>query len=78
MAVTLFRSTYGTADEGIFVCKIKDATETLQTVYVGLYNSGEGIASLFVYTSIFIAYLLSLPPQNYLRAGFIINSCSNL
>ena len=44
-AVRLFRSTYGTADVGIFVCEIKDATETLQTVYVGLYHSGEGIAS---------------------------------
>ena len=45
MAVILFRSTYGTAEQGIFECEIKDATETLQTVYVGLYNSGEGIAS---------------------------------
>ena len=62
MAVRLFRSTYGTADEGIFACEIKDATETLQTVYVGLYNSGEGIASFSVYTSMFIAFLLSLPP----------------
>ena len=48
MAVRLRRSTYGTADEGIFWCEIKDATETLQTVYVGLYNSGEGIASFSV------------------------------
>ena len=42
MVVRLWRSNYGTPNEGIFVCEIKDATETLQTVYVGLYNSGEG------------------------------------
>ena len=46
--VRLWRSTYGTADEGIFWCEIKDATETLQTVYVGLYHSGKGKASFFV------------------------------
>ena len=63
MAVILFRSRYySTAEQGIFVCEIKDATETLQTVYVGLYNSGEGIASFFVYASMFIAFLSSLPP----------------
>ena len=62
MAVILFRSTYGAAEQGIFVCEIKDATETLQTVNVGLYHSGEGIASFFVYASMFIAFLSSLPP----------------
>ena len=46
--VRLWRSTYGTANEGIFSCEIKDATETLQIVYVGLYNSGKGKASFFV------------------------------
>ena len=48
MAVILFRSTYGTAEEGIFECEIKDAMETLQSVCVGLYNSGEGIYSKFL------------------------------
>ena len=78
MAVILFRSRYSTAEQGIFVCEIKDATETLQRLYVGLYNSGEGIASFSVYASMFIAFLSSLPPQNCLRSGFIINLCSNL
>ena len=77
MAVILFRSRYGTADEGIFVCEINDATETFQRLYVGLYNSGEGIASFSVYASMFIAFLSSLPPQNCLRSGFIISYCFN-
>ena len=28
--------------EGIYRCEIEDADETLQTVYVGLYNAGAG------------------------------------
>ena len=74
MAVILFRSEYGTAKQGIFVCEVKDATKTLQTLYVGLYNSGEGIASFSVYASMFIAFL----SQNCLRSGFIISPCYKL
>ena len=32
----------GTPSEGIYRCEIEDADETLQTVYVGLYNAGAG------------------------------------
>ena len=32
----------GTPLEGIYRCEIEDADETLQTVYVGLYNAGAG------------------------------------
>ena len=32
----------GTPTEGIYRCTVQDNTETLQTVYVGLYNSGGG------------------------------------
>ena len=32
----------GTPTEGIYSCTVQDDTETLQTVYVGVYNSGGG------------------------------------
>ena len=32
----------GTPPEGIYSCQIQDDNLTIQTVYVGLYNSGEG------------------------------------
>ena len=32
----------GDATEGIYQCKLNDSTDTLQTVSVGLYNSGGG------------------------------------
>ena len=32
----------GTPTEGIYSCTVQDDTMTLQTVYVGLYNSGGG------------------------------------
>ena len=32
----------GTPTEGIYRCEVQDNTATLQTVYVGLYNSGGG------------------------------------
>ena len=32
----------GTPTEGIYSCTVQDDTMTLQTVYVGLYNSGRG------------------------------------
>ena len=43
MLLRLRRSISGTPDEGIYWCGVKDATETNQTVYVRLYNSGGGI-----------------------------------
>ena len=42
MLVRLRRNS-GTPDEGIYQCEVNDAAETPQTVYVGLYSSGEGI-----------------------------------
>ena len=41
MLVRLRRSS-GTPEEGIYQCDVNDATETHQTVYVGLYNTGGG------------------------------------
>ena len=44
MEVRLQRSSaHNPPAEGIYQCFILDATETFQTVYVGLYNSGQGI-----------------------------------
>ena len=40
MVVRLKRT--GTPPEGIYQCEIEDADNTLQTVYVGLYNAGAG------------------------------------
>ena len=42
MLVRLKRNS-GTPDEGIYQCDVNDATETPQTVYIGLYNTGGGI-----------------------------------
>ena len=41
MIVRLRRNT-GTPEEGIYHCEVEDADDVQQTVYVGLYNSGEG------------------------------------
>ena len=43
MVVRLKRRTSGTPPEGIYRCTIQDAASTPQMVYVGLYNTGEGI-----------------------------------
>ena len=40
--VVRLRRTTGTAPEGIYRCSVPDAASTLQTVYVGLYNTGGG------------------------------------
>ena len=43
MVVRLYRDTaIGTPAEGIYYCQIQDATDTLHTVHVGLYNDGGG------------------------------------
>ena len=42
MVVRLGESTGTPPLEGIYRCEIEDADETLQTVYVGLYNAGAG------------------------------------
>ena len=40
--VVRLRRTIGIAPEGIYWCSVEDAASTLQTVYVGLYNTGRG------------------------------------
>ena len=47
MVVRLYRNT-GTPVEGIYRCEVNDATDTLQTVYVGLYNDDGGGNVLYV------------------------------
>ena len=42
MVVKLFRRFFDGQVEGIYYCQILEATETLQTIYVGLYNDGRG------------------------------------
>ena len=43
MIVRLLRNTAtDPPSEGIFHCEVEDDTDTKQTVYVGLYNSGRG------------------------------------
>ena len=43
MVVRLYRDTAtGPPAEGIYCCQIRDSTNTLQTVHVGLYDSGGG------------------------------------
>ena len=48
MVVRLYRNIGTTAVEGIYYCQIEDATDTLQTVYVGLYNDDGGGNVLYV------------------------------
>ena len=47
MVVRLYRVT-GDPVEGIYRCEIEDDTDTLQTVYVGLYNDDGGGNVLYV------------------------------
>ena len=71
MVVRLRRSDVETAPErGIFLCEIKDATETLQTLYVGLYNNGQGMHQMFIN----VHCAKQSPSTNYLRSDFIIYS----
>ena len=42
MVVRLYRVTGTTAVEGIYYCQIEDASNILQTVYVGVYNDDGG------------------------------------
>ena len=67
MLVRLRRNS-GTPKEGIYWCRVNDATETFQMEYVGLYNTGGGIYSKF---HIPISTTLS---TNDLRSDYDINS----
>ena len=44
--VRLKRTTTGPPPEGMYWCSIDDAAGTPQTIYVGLYNHGQGMCSL--------------------------------
>ena len=48
MVVRLYMNTGTTAVEGIYRCEIMNASNTLQTVYVGLYNDDGGGNVLYV------------------------------
>ena len=48
MVVRLWRNIGTTAVEGIYRCEVMDDTDTLQTVYVGLYNDDGGGNVLYV------------------------------
>ena len=39
--VVRLRKTSGTSDEGIYRCTVRNAADTFQSVYVGLYNMGD-------------------------------------
>ena len=53
--VRLWRTTTGPPPEGMYWCSILDAAYTVQTIFVGLYNSGQGLEN-----SISVTDLLSI------------------
>ena len=71
MVVRLKRNNWGAAapKEGIYWCKVNDTTETLQTVHIGLYNTGGGIQQV-----IHVHCVIPSPSKNYLRSDFTIYS----
>ena len=77
MLVRLQRS--GTPDEGIYWCGVKDATNTNQTVYVGLYNTGGGMLHTHNEFSLSLYHILQFTTfyyalsTNYLRSDYNIN-----
>ena len=80
MVVRLRRAS-GTPPEGIYRCRIQDAASTFQSsVYVGLYNTGEGIIQqrlvdrstkslLFQAASLYLLYLHTMIPMNQLLSS---------
>ena len=63
MVVRLRRSTSTTPDEGMYYCTVYDITGTLQTVYVGLYNTGRGITKKDCLASLTSCTIFLLYPQ---------------
>ena len=63
----------GTPPEGIYECRIQDATSTVQIVYVGLYNTGGGKTTIFLSSrhKIIISgrIIVSTLPPHYDRNG---------
>ena len=79
MVVRLRRAS-GTPPEGIYQCTIQDAASTFQScVYVGLYNTGEGIIqqqlldrstkSYFQAASLYLLYLHTMIAMNQLLSS---------
>ena len=66
--VVRLRKTSGAPDEGIYWCRVMDATTIFQIEYVGLYNTGRGIYTKF-HISISTAF-----STNNLRSDYNINS----
>ena len=72
--VVKLRRTSGTPPEGIYQCTIEDAPSTVPMVYVGLYNTGEGIITisrsfnkiLFQAVSLYLLYLHTMIAMNQL------------
>ena len=64
MLVRLRRNS-GTPNEGIYQCEVNDATDTPQTVFVGLYNTGGGMYGMQVcsVSHISISTILLLSPS---------------
>ena len=61
--VVRLKRTSGTPPEGIYRCKIIDAASIPQTVYVGLYNTGEGNnSSIQSHSQICIMLSVTLSP----------------
>ena len=61
MMVRLLRNTAtGPPSEGIYHCLIEDNTRTEQTVYVGLYNSGGGMISVYIHVHSCAAWFVAL------------------
>ena len=75
--VVRLKRTSGTPPEGIYRCTIEDATSTFQMVYVGLYNTGEGIITisrsfnkiLFQAVSLYLLYLHTMIAMNQLLSS---------
>ena len=75
MVVRLRRSTSTTPDEGMYYCTVYDVTGTLQTVYVGLYNTGGGIMKKDCLASLTSCTIFCcIHNYYYFRSYYTINS----
>ena len=49
MLVRLRRNSNTVPNEGMYQCSVNDATETVQRMYVGLYNTGRGMQKVILW-----------------------------
>ena len=64
MVVRLYRNTTtGPPAEGIYYCRIRDSADTLQTLHVGLYDSGGGNKSWEHYNENICMHAFQEPSQ---------------